>query len=152
MQALSRLIVWLLEIVAETLLIGALLGMLLFPDITSALRSIVASVLAVGLLLFLHGYYLTVGILGVVWRNRRAWSYPGIAAALFVAHMHVAISRSKSDLTLVARTAEIPFLLGGASIVFLCTCVGNWCLRKWSTRGSKSGEGRSTESASVTGA
>ena len=131
MQALRRLVVWLAEILVEAVLLGGVVGLLLLPDAAGAFQRIVVPALAVVFLLLVHGYYLTVGVFAVLWRSQRSWLYPLIAAALFVGHMHFAISRSESDLTLVARSAEGTFLTAGAGIVFTCAFAGNWCLRKW---------------------
>lgn len=131
MRTLKRLIAWVLEILAEALLLGILLAALLFPNFVRLISGIWALAFAVVVVLFLHGYYLTRALIGVVWRSQNKWLYPALAAALFVAHMHIAIVRSKSDLTPFAQATELPFLTGGACIVFACAFVGGWVLRKW---------------------
>jgi len=131
MRTLKRVLVWVLEVLAEALLLGTLLGVLLFPNIVHLIPGLWALGLAVGVVLFLHGYYLTRALVGVAWRSRRPWLYPAIAASLFVAHMHFAVIRLKPDMTPVARGTEPPFLAGGACIVFACAFAGNWLLRKW---------------------
>src|SRR5580704_17250673 len=86
----------------------------------------------VGFELFFHGYYLTTALFGLVWRSQRPWLYPAIAATLFIVHMVIPVVRSQSDLTPEARSIELPFLAGGACIVFACRFLGGWFLRKWS--------------------
>jgi hypothetical protein len=115
---LKRLAVWLLQVLSEALLFGCLLGALVSSQI-GLLYGVIGSALAVPVVLFLHGYYLTRALAGLVWRSQKPWLYPAIAATLFVTHIHIAIVRSRSDLTPEARAMELPFLAGGASIVLL---------------------------------
>jgi hypothetical protein len=90
---------------------------------------------AIAVVLFLHGYYVTRAFIGLAWRGHK-WSYPAIATALFVVHMYIAIARSRSDLTPFAQAKEVPFLIGGACIVFVCAFFSDICLRKWTQSGS----------------
>jgi uncharacterized membrane-anchored protein len=136
----KRIVVWLMEVLTEAFLLGTLLGALLFPNFTSLISGVWALAFAVGVVLFLHWYYLTRALFGVAWRSQRPWVYPAIAATLFVTHMHIAVVRSKSDLTPFAQATELPFLAGGACIVFACTFVGGWLLRKWTQAGSNGPE------------
>ena len=85
--------------------------------------------MVVGFVLLLHGYYLTKLLFGVVWRSQRRWTYPAIAATLFVIHMRIAFIRFKPHMTPEARASELPFLVGGACIVFACAFVGGWFLQ-----------------------
>lgn len=128
---LKRLAVLMVEVLAEALLLGGLLGALLFPDFSRLLSGVWALALAVAIVLFLHGYYLTRALAALVGTRQRTLLYPAIATVLFVAHMHFAVARSKADLTLFAQATELPFLACGACIVFACAIGGNWLLRKW---------------------
>jgi hypothetical protein len=134
--AFRRLLVSTMEVCAESFLLGILLGLLLFPfpNFINMIAGGWALGLAVGLVLFLHGYYLTRAFFGVLWRSQKSWLYPAIAAASFVTHMHIALIRSWTDLTPRAQAREPPFLAGGACIVFVCAFSGNWLLRKWTLR------------------
>ena len=135
----KRLAVWLLEALATTLLLGVLFGALSSPDLNafiSLLPGVWALAIGVGAILFLHGYYLTTALAGVIWRSQRLWQYPVIAATLFVIHTHIVFFRLKPDLSSSGRTAELPFLAGGVCIVLACTFGGNWLLRKWTHSGS----------------
>ena len=140
MRTLKRLLVWVLEVLAEAFLLGTLLGALLFPNFFNLISGVWALALAVAAVLVLHGYYLTRALFGVVWRSQIPWLYPAIAAALFVTHMHIAIVRSKRDLTPFAQATEFPCLVGGACIVFAGAFAGNWALRKWTRTGSSGPE------------
>lgn len=137
MRSLKRVVVGLIEILAEALLLGCLLGVLVSSEI-GLLYGVIGSVLAVPVVLFLHWYYLSRVLVGIAWRSRYPWLYPAMAAAAFVAHMHFAVARSKSDLTPFAQAKELPFLVGGACIVFACALGGNWLLRKWTRSGYNS--------------
>lgn len=136
MLILKWLGVWLIEVLAEALLLGCLLGALVSNQI-GLFYGVIGPVLAVPVLLFLNGYYLTRALAGLVWGSQRAWLYPSIASALFVSIVHIDVARSKSALTPEARAAEFPFLAGGACIVFTYAFVGNWSLRKWVQARSK---------------
>src|SRR4051812_9744707 len=111
MRVAQRTFVWLVEVIAEALLLGCLFGGLVANQV-GILYGFVGSMLAVPVVLFLQGYYLT-RALGLVWRGQRSWLYPVIASGLFVAIVHIAAVRSKQDLTPFARATELPFLAGG---------------------------------------
>lgn len=137
---LKRLTVWLLEALVTTFLFGALFEALSSPDLSAFIKVMpgawaVAAI--VGAILFLHGYYLTTGLAGVVWRSHRIWPYPAIAATLFVIHAHIVFFRLKPDLSSSGRATELPFLAGGACIVFACAVAGNWLLRRWMRPGRR---------------
>ena len=131
MRAIKRIIVLFFELLAEAFLLGTLLGVLLLPNFIHLITGIWALALAVAVVLFLTGYYVTRAFFGFVWRSQKSWLYPAIATALFGAHLHFAVARSKSDLTPLARATEVPFLVGGACIVFTCAFAGNCFLRRW---------------------
>jgi hypothetical protein len=135
----KRLAVWLLEALATTLLLGVLFGALSSPNLKtfiSLLPGVWALAVGVGAILFLHGYYLTTALAGVIWRSQRLWLYPVIAATLLVIHTHIVFFRLGSDLSSSGRAAELPFLGGGVCIVLACTVGGNWLLRQWTWKGN----------------
>ncbi len=123
MLILKRLGVWLLEALVGVFLLGGLFGALSSPNLStliSLLPGVWALAFGVGSILFLHGYYLTTALFGVVWRSQRSWLYPAIAATLFVTHAYIVFLRLKPDISSSGRAAEFPFLAGGACIVFSC--------------------------------
>ena len=126
----KRLAVWFLEILVEGLLFGFLLGALTLPDFISLLPGMWAMGLAVGVVLFMNGYYVTKVLFGLAWKGQKSWLYPAIAAALFVGHMYVAYLRMKPDMSGLPRVI-VPFQIVGACIVFACTFLSGWLLRKW---------------------
>src|ERR1700733_4493956 len=129
MLALKRLVVWLLESLVGAFLLGGLLGALSVPHFISLLRGVWAVALGVAAILFLHGYYLTTALFGVVWRSERWWLYPSIAATLFILHTHIVFFRLRSDLSSEGRASGVPFLAGGACIVLVCALVGGRVVR-----------------------
>jgi len=131
MLILKRLTVWLLERLVEGFLLGALLGYLFVPNFTGSLSRVWVLAVVVGVVLFMHGYYLTTAFFGVVWRSAKLWLYPAITTALFVIHSHIVFVRGKNDFTPEARAMESPFVLCGACIVFACAFAGSRVLNKW---------------------
>jgi len=119
-----------LEILVEGFLLGILLGALTVPNFISLLPGAWGWELAVGVILFLNGYYLTKALFGLVWKGQESWLYPGIAATLFVIHMYLFYVRAKPDISGLPRVI-LPFQVGGACIVFVCTLFSGWLLRKW---------------------
>ncbi len=140
MLILKRLVVWSLERLVEVCLLGGLFGDLLLlssGDKRLTLRDSIAGFwvwgLAVAIVLLVHGYYVTTAFFGVVWRSAKTWVYPTITPALFVFHTHIVFMRLGSDFTPEARAVELPFVLGGAGIVFFCALAGSSVLNRWTT-------------------
>ena len=125
--------VWLTEVITETLLLGCLLGALVSREI-GLMYGVIGSVLAIPVVLFLHGYYLTRALAGLV-RNVAARLYPVVAAALFVIHTHVAFLRLKPNMSGLGKAKELPFLAGGACVVLACAFAGNRLLWQWRRKG-----------------
>lgn len=134
----KRLVVWLLEILVEGFLLGCLLGALTLPNFISLLPGAWVLGLAVSVVLFLNGYYVTKALFGLMWKGQKSLLYPAIAATLFVLHMYIFYLRAKPDMSGLPRVI-LPFQIGGACIVFACTFVSGWFLRKWIGRGSERG-------------
>ena len=128
MQAVKQVVMWLTEIASEAILLGCFPGALVSRQ-NGVLNGVIGSVLAVPVLLFLHFYYLT-RALAVAVRIIRPSLYPLTAATLFVIHMHVVFVRLKSNMTSMGKAKELPFVAGGACIVFACAFGGNRLLRK----------------------
>jgi hypothetical protein len=114
----------LLELIVEALLLGALLGLLLVPK---SFGAIAFGSLPVILVLFLHGYYFTRPMLGLLGNRIRSWLYASIAAVLFTIHMGIGYARLRPDMSQVPTRVVVAFFAGGASIVFTCGFVG----RRW---------------------
>ncbi len=131
MWTVKRLVATVLEIAAEVILWGLLMGVLIANGVDPFLYGVLGSILALPVVLFLHGYYFTRILAGVVGRNGRIWFYPAIAAILFLIHMYVVFARLKPDMSSLGKATQAPFLVGGAGIVFACAHCGNWLLRRW---------------------
>jgi hypothetical protein len=120
-------------------MLGALLEVLLIRSNNAASRSghgnHAANVwifgVVVAVMLFVHGYYISTAIFGVLWRSKRPWAYPAITAALFALHTHIIFLHGKPDFTLEARAMEFPLIVGGVLIVLMCSFAGNETLRHW---------------------
>lgn len=126
--ALKRVTVLLAELILEAAGLGMLFGVIfgLLTESTATHASPLGG-LVISAFLFVYGYYLTRGICGIFWRPPKL--YPAIASVLFLFHMHAAYEDLK--LTPEGKQTELPFLAGGACIVFACALGGNWLLRKW---------------------
>jgi hypothetical protein len=83
--------------------------------------------LAATVIVFMYGsgYLLTTAIVGVFLRSRNPWVYPTVAVALFVAHEQFLFTGWK-----LPDASHLMTQAFGACIVFGCTFIGNWLLRK----------------------
>ncbi len=138
MPILKRLTVWSMERAIEACLLGGLFAGLVSLSakdpalpVRNALSAFWVSGIAVAVILFLHGYYVTTAFFGVIWRSTKTWMYPTITPLLFVIHTHIVFMRMGPDFTPEGRGMELPFVLGGAGIVFLCAFAGSPILNKW---------------------
>jgi hypothetical protein len=147
MVTLKRVVVWLLERFLEACILGGLFMYLIVRsggdvprgNLTSLCSDVWISGVVVAVLLFVHGYYLTTAICGVLWRSPKLWVYPAITVALFALHTHIIFLRGKPDLTQEARAMELPFVGGGAVVAFMCSLVGNVALKRWTSVRQNSG-------------
>jgi len=138
---LKRTVVWLLERLLEACILGGLFMYLIFGidanaprgGYTSLIGGILTCSVIVAVLLFVHGYYVTTAICGVLWRSRKLWVYPTITVALFAIQTHIIFVRGKTDFTPEARAMELRFVGGGALIVFACGFLGNAALKRWAS-------------------
>ena len=142
MQILKRLSVWLLETSCEAVLLSVLLYIVAYivaeasPDHNFASGLGDLRLLFLGtVIVFMLGtrYLLTTVILRVVWKSQRLWLYSAVATVLFLAHLlYFYLEAGGWTLSL-----QLPVGAGGACIVFACTFVGSWLLRKWEQTGPK---------------
>jgi hypothetical protein len=135
MRLLRRVVIWVGEIVSESVLLMVLLTSLWWrPQGSESLVDVLKLWFFWSLFLFMvgSGYLVSTALFGVILRSSIRWVYPAIAATLFVFH----IQFFPNGWTLGTR---IPVQAGGACIVFICCYGGNWCLRRWSQTMSTSG-------------
>ena len=119
------------EIVSETALLAGLFGVLTVPELMNTGGAALGAVLSVVVVLFLHGYYLTRPICGILWTGDRPWLYAAVVALLFIAHAAIAFFRLKPSLTPEAVQKAPLFLLVGSVAVFSCAWIGRRQLRRW---------------------
>lgn len=133
MLRLRRLAVFLLERLCEALLLGVFLVVLLGPFEDGSLAGRVFSWAGKTFLVFMvgSGYLLTTALAGVVWRSRKLWRYPAIAAGLFAAHYLWFWAEAGGW----SISRNLAILAAGVVIVFACTFVGNLLLRRWAQAG-----------------
>jgi hypothetical protein len=139
MITLKRIVVWLVERLLEACILGGLFMYLMIragadiPRGTLATRGseVLIFGLVVAVMLFVHGYYVTTAMCGVIWRSPKPWVYPMIMVALFAVHTHIIFLRGKPDFTPEVRAMELPFVGGGAFVVFACSRIGNEALKRW---------------------
>jgi hypothetical protein len=134
---LKRLAVWSIEILCEALLLMVFLTIVwreagqssLMDDLLLAFWGTVF-VFMVG-----SGFLLTTAIFGVFLRGQNPWVYPAIAAMLFIVHEQFLFTGWKSP-----DASHLQTQAAGACIVFACTFLGGWFLRKWMQAGSNGPE------------
>ena len=125
---LTRLSVWFGEMVSALLFLSVL-------SLTLAGRSeqwsrcedfALVLVWTAAVFMFGSGFLVTTGVVGVFFRSQSQWCYPTVAALLFIAHDQFFYTGLK-----VPDTAQAQYQVAGGCIVFICTSVGTWYLRKW---------------------
>jgi hypothetical protein len=130
MLTLKRIAIFLVELSLEAILLGSVLGALVSHQL-GLLNGMLGSIIAVPVILGLHGYYIW-RILAVTARaSKIGWLYPVAATSVFIAHVLYIVLRFKSDLSPVAQAMSLPFLIGGACVVLACSLAGSLALRKW---------------------
>jgi hypothetical protein len=136
MLTVKRVALFLFELLIEALLLGGFMGILVSYQ-TGLLNGMIGSMLAIPVVLTLYGYYIS-RMLSVIARTRSTtWLYPFVASSVFVAHVWYAFWRMKSALSPFAQSLRMPFLIGGACIVFVCASTGTIALRRWASAHSK---------------
>jgi hypothetical protein len=139
MLILKRVTVWLLEMFSEAILLSVLLTVSSIregprPFQWSFVKELLFAVSAITYVFMWHsGYLLTTAVLRIVWKRPRLWLYSVVAVVVFLIHLQV-IFLIASGWTASER---LPVQVGGACIVYGCTFVGSWFLRKWVQASSK---------------
>jgi hypothetical protein len=146
MRKLKRICLLLAELLVEAILLGCLFGVMI-SDHGEVFKVTLGSIIAVPVILGLHGYYISRVLATVAWASKARWAYPACAALAFVAHLLFIASYSKSDLSPRAQALMLPFLVVGTCVVFACALAGNRLSTRWSRvslRPSAGGPGAST--------
>jgi hypothetical protein len=90
-------------------------------------------VLTTGVFVWGSGYLITTALAGVVWRSKRLWLYPAIAAVLFLAHLQWTLTITGGS----SHSERLVLRVVGTCIVLACTFTGNLLLRRWNSLGAK---------------
>ena len=130
MRTLKRVVVLLVELLVEALLLGSFFGAMVANQV-GILNGILSSVIAVPVILGLHGYYVFRPLAAFASVSNAKWLYPAVAGAVFVASVLFIALQAKTDLSAQAQAVILPFLAGGACLVFACSFAGNQLFRKW---------------------
>jgi hypothetical protein len=127
----KRIAVWFLETQCEALLLSVVLIVLSIPNGPSQygfVHDLLFGLTAIYTVFFTTGYLLTTAIVGIFWRSQRSWLYPSVASVLFLIHFEIF---SVGIGGAFEPSERLPIRGAGAGIVFACTFVGGWFLRKW---------------------
>lgn len=123
----KRLFIWLLETSFEALLLTLFLTVFAGIDRGDLAKELAVFAGGITLIFFTSGYLLTTVIFRAFWKNSRFWTYPGIAAMLFLIHFEIVNLEAGGFFSagdrLVVRVA-------GVCIVLACTLVGSCILTK----------------------
>jgi len=130
-QKLKRVGVLLIKLLTEALLLGTLLGAMLSSK-TGFFNGVLGSIIALPVILGLHGYYASRVLAAIAWASIAKWLYPAITAAAFITHVLFIASGLWPDVSPQAKAVTLPFLIGGACIVFGCSSAGDQLNKKWS--------------------
>jgi len=130
MRTLKRVIVILAELLVEALLLGTFFGAIVANQV-GIQNGILGSVVAIPVILGLHGYYVFRPLAAFASVSDAKWLYPAVAGAVFIASVLFIALQAKTDLSAQARAVILPFLAGGACLVFACSFAGSQLFRKW---------------------
>jgi hypothetical protein len=130
MQVAKRAAVVLAALTSEAVVLGILFGFLTIPE-SMGIQSALIATLPVVVVLFLHGYYFTRPLCGMIWSGTRPWLYAGVAALLFVVHTVVAVIRLYPSFTREAQVRAPVFIAVGAAMVFTCAWLERQVLARW---------------------
>jgi len=125
----KRLVVWLIETLSEALLLGISVAYLFHQSPRMMAMFVFGTLIS---FMFPTGYLLTTLVLRLAWRNPKPALYSAASAGLFIAHLQVfflVMGPSSDD--------KLPTEAAGICIVFACTFLGGWLLRKWVQAGSQ---------------
>ena len=130
MLTFKRIGLFLLELLIEAVLLGSLMGVLISSR-TGLQNGLIGSVLSVPVILALHGYYILRVLIVIARTSFLMWLYPLLASCAFIGDAWFAAWQMNASLSPFARSGKIPFLIGGACIVFICAFIGTSAVRRW---------------------
>lgn len=124
----KRLLIWLVEALFEALLLGSVLASLLGHDEHEYLKDAFIYASCISIMFFTTGYLLTTLLSRMFWKIRQWWSYPLMAAGLFLIHFQI-MSVGLGGAFDPRDRGRIRAV--GMCIALLCTTGGSFILRKW---------------------
>jgi len=127
---LKRMVVWFFETLFEAVLLALALIGLFGYDQHALGRSFGIYLSGVLLLSLTTGYLLTTAVARAAWRVRNWWTYPALAVTLFLIHSEIFFVISGGS----TRSEKLTMQIAGACVVFACTLVGTFAVRKWALR------------------
>src|SRR5262245_48057738 len=130
MLILMRFPVWLIEIVAEAVLISLFMHMwsgFSDPVERGYLFQVVSWAWAILTVFMLgSGYLITTAILRITWKSQRLWTYSVVSAVLVLTHLQIFFFVASGWTTYQRLRVQV----ASACIVFACTFIGGWILQK----------------------
>ncbi len=126
--------IWLLETSCEILLLGLCVIALLGHHGYGFGEDLAFLMWAIAFAMFTTGYLLTTLLARTLWRVNKLWSYPSVAAMLFLVHFQIMNWGMGGEWE---PSISIRIRVAGACIVFACTLLGSFSLRKWAPAGSR---------------
>jgi|GEM_PF-3184231 len=124
----KRLLIWLVEVSFEALLLGLVLATLLGHDAHEYLRDTFMYAAGISMMFFTTGYLLTTLLSRMFWKVRQWWSYPLVAAGLFLIHFQI-MNLGLGGVFDPRDRARVR--AAGICVALLCTTAGSFILRKW---------------------
>ena len=123
-KTLRGIAILLVELLAEALLLGCFLGVLILIH-REPLKAALGAIIALPVILALYGYYFSRVLAALAWLSKSKWAYFIVASSAFIAHASFMTFRMWPDITPQAKAEAVPFIIGGACIVFACSFAGD---------------------------
>jgi hypothetical protein len=124
---LTRVAVWFAEMMAEALLLGLSLSVLLSYDPNEFVKDSLIYSVCVAYMGTVTGYLFTTLVIRVMWKSRMLWSHSAAATALFFVHFEI-MNISVGGAFYLPDRVRIRAV--GAFIVFACSFAGSIGLRR----------------------
>jgi hypothetical protein len=122
-KVLRRIAILLVELLAEALLLGLYLGILIVIQ-GEPRNAALGAIIALPVILALYGYYIPRIFVTLGWLSRSRWPYILLSSAAFIVHSSYMSFRMWPDITPAARAETVPFIIGGTCVVFACSFAG----------------------------
>lgn len=142
MPIIKRWVVWFVETTSEILLVSLfLIALFGYGRRAPGGEEFYVFVAAVCWISYRTGYLLTTLIFRTFLRGRTLWLYPAIASSLVFIHFEILNVTAGG---IYDRSTRIRILVASICIVFACTLVGSFALRRWIPSGTAKQPPRAT--------